>query len=384
MDVLTLFRDLNLEPRDQVCLARAFQICLSVYGKDYCWRVNDSNNFAFVGFNTSNKMTLSYCGVDARPLILALSGRFQEEGQVAIRLASCKSPYCFNPTHYFWGTKTEVAAETRLKKDKKSKTLSLDLVQKIRSERQEGVQILALSRKYQLPYYVARRICSGESYANFSNNKGKVSDAEIWKICHEVCRLLIECYPKTAKECNLTYYVTEKLTCPWHRKGHPGHKGNFGLMGECLDCVEEMKKGRCTVDVRQFDLDWYWQVKRFWEQVDVKAQDQCWPWLGATRRQNRESLAYFPSPFHSGKVQSAPRVALWLSRGYTGKYRVFSRTECEPFCCNPLHLTIRELKGCKAPTEIEAIHLKHDNVFQHYRETLQQVQSGSSIELPPS
>ena len=49
-------------------------------------------------------------------------------------------------------------------------------------------------------------------------------------------------------------------------------------MGECLDCMKQIKSGRCIVDVREFDFRWYWQVKRFWEQVDVKDEDSCWPW----------------------------------------------------------------------------------------------------------
>ena len=381
MDVLTLFRGLSLEPRDQVRLARAFQLCLHVYGKDQCWQMDRTNHSVFEGFNTSNKLTLFYQGIDARPLILALSGRFQEAEQVAVRAASCKSPYCFNPTHYFWGTKSEVAIETQSRKNEK---ISLDVVQKVRNERQEGVQVLELSRKYKLPYHVTRRICSGKSYSNFSNNKEKISDTEVWKVCNAVCELLIQCYPETTKECNLAQRVANHLECPWHQKGKPGHKGNFGLMGECLDCMEEIKKGRCTVDVRKFDLDWYWQVKRFWEQVDIKSDTECWLWKGSTRRQNKESLAYFPSPFHSGKTQSASRVAFWLSRGYTGKYRVFNKNTCQAFCCNPLHITIRELKGCPEPTGIADIQLTHTNVFQHYRKSLQQEQPSSAVKLPPS
>ena len=33
-------------------------------------------------------------------------------------------------------------------------------------------------------------------------------------------------------------------------------------MGECLDCMKQIKSGRCIVDVREFDFRWYWQVKR--------------------------------------------------------------------------------------------------------------------------
>ena len=153
-----------------------------------------------------------------------------------------------------------------------------------------------------------------------------------------------------------------------HIQGTNKHKGNFGLMGECLDCMEEIKKSRCTVDVREFEMKWYWQVKRFWEQVDIKGEDDCWEWRGATRKNGTESTAYFPSPFHSGKTQSAPRIAFWLSRGYTGKYRIFNQPECKTFCCNPKHLMIkglREIPQCKA---IKDIKLHHENILQYHRE----------------
>ena len=84
-------------------------------------------------------------------------------------------------------------------------------------------------------------------------------------------------------------------------------------------------------------------------------------------KNNSESTAYFPSPFHSGKTQSAPRVAFWLSRGYTGKYRIFSKPSCESFCCNPKHLTIKELKDFEEPKKITSIKLSHDNIFEYYK-----------------
>ena len=74
------------------------------------------------------------------------------------------------------------------------------------------------------------------------------------------------------------------------RAGTKEHKGRFGHMGECLDCLEELKKGRCTIDVTQFDYRWYWQVRRFWDQVDIKGEDECWPWLGGTKKNGLESV----------------------------------------------------------------------------------------------
>ena len=44
-------------------------------------------------------------------------------------------------------------------------------------------------------------------------------------------------------------------------------------MGEGLDCMEEIKKSRCTVDVREFEMKWYWQVKRQNLCIKVMMQD---------------------------------------------------------------------------------------------------------------
>ena len=59
-------------------------------------------------------------------------------------------------------------------------------------------------------------------------------------------------------------------------------------------------------------------------------------------------------------------MAFWLSRGYTGKYRIFSKPTCESFCCNPKHLMIkglREIPQCKA---IKDIKLHHENILQYH------------------
>ena len=170
---------------------------------------------------------------------------------------------------------------------------------------------------------------------------------------------------------------TKNKYCLWHRRNFDGHVNNFGLMYECKDCMKAIENGRCTIDVTNFDLDVYWNVRNFWLKVDIKEPSECWRWLGATRRNEQESVAYMPSPFHSAKIQSAPRVAFWLSRGYTGKCRVMHQEGCGPLCCNPLHLRIKELESDTNPTEIAAINLSYGNIFQRSK-------SNTEGELPDS
>lgn len=164
--------------------------------------------------------------------------------------------------------------------------------------------------------------------------------------------------------------ISKGKYCLWHQRAQEGHADNFGLMQECKDCMELIEKGRCEIDVCNFDLDTYWNVRNFWLKVDIQEPDKCWRWMGATRRDGRESIAYMPSPFHSAKTQSAPRVAFWLSRGYTGKYRIGHKETCIGLCCNPLHLEVQGLALPK-PTEIKTINLSYGNIFQRAKGTLQ-------------
>lgn len=378
MDLDRFFADLGFTEEDQVTLAQAINLSSKAWNRHNCWPVGQVGHPVFEGFNTSNPSSLLYKGCSVRVLLLAMAGSFGEEGEIAIRRHSCKSPHCFNPDHFFWGTRAQASLKRALKiKSKKQVQLSGEAINSMRLEYGTGQKIIDLSRRYKIPYHTARRICMGETYASINETEKPRMTVEEWDRFDEVCADLIRRYPEEAKTFKLNLYVAKELECPWHRKTSAKHKGNFGAMGECLDCMEEIKNGRCTVDVTNFDFRWYWTVKRFWDYVQIKGEDDCWPWIGPTKKNETESVAYFPSPFHSGKSQSASRVAFWLSRGYVGKYRVFSFQRCAKFCCNPKHLTIRELKDQPIPDKIEVINLSYGNIFDRHREALAQSQSGS-------
>lgn len=165
--------------------------------------------------------------------------------------------------------------------------------------------------------------------------------------------------PELTKKLHEEMDQHKDLCCPWHHKGNMAHKGNFGLMGDCLDCMEEIKKGRCTIDVCNFDFNMYWTVRNFWLKVDIKGPDECWHWTGATRKDNTETAAYMPSPFHKGTMQSAARVAFWTARGYTGKHKILHKPGCDILCCNPLHLRLSQLISIPEPTKIEKVQLNY-------------------------
>jgi hypothetical protein len=154
--------------------------------------------------------------------------------------------------------------------------------------------------------------------------------------------------------------------CLWHKNKKQGHVGNFDNQCACCDCMKEIKNGRCTVDIEQFDLDTTFYFRNFWNKVDIRSPDECWPWLGGIREHKHETVAYVISPFHSAKSQSAPRVAFWFSRGYTGKRRITHQKGCHYTCCNPLHLRIKGVE-LENPTEIEKINLQLKNIYEHVR-----------------
>lgn len=374
MGPIQYFLENDLSTRDAVLFSMVFQAYLTSLGPDRCWCMKKNSLSSFTGFTISSPSKTRYKGRDARILSLAIAGVVPKEdaGQVVVRRSCCKSPHCINPAHYYYGSKSDVAMENRGKKQIKKgdpAVMTPELARLLRSERASGKSITSLAIKYRLQYHVARRVCSEDTYrGNGGVNFNEDSLQALWLTASQNCINIYKDHPDATRELNISYNVTQRLTCPWHQKKSDKHKGNFGLMGECLDCMEELKEGRCSVDVTQFDMDWYWQVKRFWEQVDIKSPNECWPWLGPTRRNGRESVAYFPSPIHAATAQSASRVAFWLSRGYTGKYRVFSRKDCTPFCCNPLHLSLTEAVECKVPSEISNIKLNHSNVLQHYKQ----------------
>jgi hypothetical protein len=379
MNTLDFFLESALGADDAVVFATVFQTYLQALGREKCWCLRTTSHVSFSGFSTAHPTKPRYKALDARPLVLAVAGMFAEDAdQVIVRRWWCDSLHCINPAHLYFGTRGDVAMEQQLKK-KKTKSektlLTPSLVETLKKDKDLGISVMAISRKHRVPYHVARRVCNEGSYKNRIGNSMDGKDlAEFWNSTVENCVEICKNNPTETRNFNLSYHMAKELTCPWHQRNGTTHKGNFGLMGECLDCMEEIKMNRCSVDVTQFNIDWYWQVKRFWEQVDIKDPSECWPWKGPTRRDKKESVAYFPSPMHTGTAHSASRVAFWLSRGYTGKYRVFSRNDCSSFCCNPLHLSLAEVVDCGAPTEISSIKLNHTNVLQHYKKSIKQNQ----------
>lgn len=71
---------------------------------------------------------------------------------------------------------------------------------------------------------------------------------------------------------------------------------------------------------------------RFWEMVDKRGPEECWPWLGATRR----GYGKFT---HRDAQRMAHRVAWELANGGIPPKELDVCHRCDnPPCCNPAHL----------------------------------------------
>jgi hypothetical protein len=72
--------------------------------------------------------------------------------------------------------------------------------------------------------------------------------------------------------------------------------------------------------------------KRFWSKVDIRSDDECWPWLAG---KNKKGYGIF---LLNRKCRTAPNVALEFSGRKVPKGKV-TRHKCHnKICCNPGHL----------------------------------------------
>jgi len=74
-------------------------------------------------------------------------------------------------------------------------------------------------------------------------------------------------------------------------------------------------------------------VSRFWRNVDVRSDVECWPWRGDSRRDGY-GVFYF-----DGRMWGAHELALSFSTGEKRHPSLITCHSCDnPTCCNPSHL----------------------------------------------
>lgn len=75
---------------------------------------------------------------------------------------------------------------------------------------------------------------------------------------------------------------------------------------------------------------------RFWPEVEIRGDNECWPWKAAVRRENEGYGAFWMN----GRHHPANRVALQLS-GVEVPDGMAACHKCDnPRCCNPAHLFV--------------------------------------------
>lgn len=80
-------------------------------------------------------------------------------------------------------------------------------------------------------------------------------------------------------------------------------------------------------------------AERFWEKVDIRGPDECWPWLAYRTPQG---YGTFQVGTHANKKSVGAHVLAWkLANGCElpdGKPEIAHATCHNPTCCNPAHL----------------------------------------------
>lgn len=78
------------------------------------------------------------------------------------------------------------------------------------------------------------------------------------------------------------------------------------------------------------------QVDRFWNNVDKRGANDCWPWKGKPNCSGYGRLHF------DGRVQRAHRVSYQIEHGVPAPEDLEVAHSCDnPICVNPYHLDVR-------------------------------------------
>lgn len=90
---------------------------------------------------------------------------------------------------------------------------------------------------------------------------------------------------------------------------------------------------------------WEYQSEedRFWSKVEMRGQDDCWPWTGSYKRDRRGRKTHGQfAVYQDGKTVATPRasrMAYKLAVADPGFLHVLHKCN-NPACCNPAHLKL--------------------------------------------
>lgn len=162
MDSVDFFYDHGLLSTDLLHFINILRKFDQLYGSDQCWCLKTVNKSIIKNFSTSHNSKPLFKGEDARLLALAIVDQYQEEDKpVVVRKGQCSSIYCINPTHYYFGSRKDVAFERNMRT---GNAISPELVQELRAQCKNNRSYSSIARQYNIPYNTVRRICTYESY----------------------------------------------------------------------------------------------------------------------------------------------------------------------------------------------------------------------------
>ena len=84
-------------------------------------------------------------------------------------------------------------------------------------------------------------------------------------------------------------------------------------------------------------------VTRFWEKVDVRSPDECWPWLGAKKGNHEYGILSVPN--NNRKQVYAHRVSAMIHFGMFSIKAMVCHHCDTPACVNPNHLYIGDVRS---------------------------------------
>lgn len=90
-------------------------------------------------------------------------------------------------------------------------------------------------------------------------------------------------------------------------------------------------------------------MKRFWNKVEIKSEDECWPWKAgrANKLDTKDGNYGMFWNKNKSRMENAHRVAYRLTYGEFDENKLVCHRCDNPPCCNPKHLYLGD-KGTNA------------------------------------
>ena len=156
MDFAEFWKENYVVGSDAIHLIEVLELFNHTYGQNRCWCIKKIKTPEHIkGFVLTHTTIPIYKATDVRPLLLALLDQYQsDEKPIIVRRGCCKSKYCVNPTHYFYGTKRDVAFQLNIRN---GSHLDEQLLEKLRREKKKDRSYASIARQFDLPYYTVRR-----------------------------------------------------------------------------------------------------------------------------------------------------------------------------------------------------------------------------------